>query len=112
MNEIASALSALDALHIVYSKDGFKALPTSHCFATYRVAHRAAQGADGFALYWDVTYEIRLFYRDAKSDADRLIERELEQAYRTLDGLESDYYYIDTDKLDVTVYMFKCEEEF
>lgn len=52
-----------------------------------------------------MTYEIRLFYRDAKSDADRLIERELEQAYRTLDGLESDYYYIDTDKLDgVTVY--------
>lgn len=86
--------------------DGFIALPTAHCFAVWRTSHRKAGGADGYNMFWEVTYELRIFYRDNKSEQDWQNERKFENCLRECNGLESDYEYDDNDKLYVTVYKF------
>ena len=85
---------------------GFISLPKAHNFAVWRIKHRTAGGADGYNLYWDVTYELRIFYRDNKSGLDLHNELKFENGIRECIGLESDYEYDDNDKLDITVYKF------
>ncbi|MCM1023819.1 MAG: hypothetical protein NC395_07145 [Prevotella sp.] len=93
-------------------KDGYITLPREHCFAAWRIAHRKAKGADGYAFYWDVTYELRLCYRDGKNAGDLERELKLESEFRGLDNLESDYDYDSNDKLDITVYTFTGTADF
>lgn len=93
-------------------EDGYITLPKDHCFAAWRVAHRRAQGADGYELYWDVTFELRICYRDRKTAADKSREKLIERDMRFLEGLESDYAYNDNDKLDITIYTFTGREKF
>lgn len=85
---------------------GFISLPKEHTFAVWRISHRRAEGADGYNLYWNVTYELRIFYRDIKSKLDWHRERMFEDGIRECCSLESDYEYDDNDKLDITVYKF------
>lgn len=91
---------------------GYITLPKDHCFAAWRVAHRRAQGADGYNLYWDVTFELRICYRGKKTAVDKSREKLIERYMRFLDGLESDYAYNDNDKLDITIYTFMGRENF
>ncbi|MCM1328371.1 MAG: hypothetical protein NC253_02935 [Ruminococcus sp.] len=105
-------LELLKDVGIEAEKDGYITLPREHCFAAWRIAHRKAQGADGYALYWDVTYELRLCYRDGKTADDLKREKILEKKFRELEDLESDYDYDANDKLDITVYKFTGTEEF
>ncbi|MGN0598653.1 MAG: hypothetical protein ACI4JK_02060 [Oscillospiraceae bacterium] len=93
---------------------GFISLPKQHhhTFAVWRISHRRADGADGYNLYWDVTYELRIFYRDTKTELDWQNEKEFEDGIRECNGLESDYEYDDSDKLDITVYKFTDTIEF
>lgn len=93
-------------------ENGYITLPKEHCFAAWRVVHRQAQGADGHALYWNVTFELRICYRDKKTAEDKARERLIEKDMRFLDGLESDYAFNDNDKLDITVYTFMGRERF
>lgn len=93
-------------------KDGYITLPREHCFAAWRAAHRKAHGADGHALYWDVTFELRICYRDKKTAADESREKLIERDMRFLEGLESDYDYDDVNKLEITVYSFIGREKF
>lgn len=91
---------------------GYITLPKDHCFVAWRVAHRSAQGADGYNLYWNVTFELRICYRDRKTAADKSREKLIERDMRFLDELESDYGYDDNDKLDITIYTFMGRENF
>lgn len=91
---------------------GFISLPKAHNFAVWRIKHRAAGGPDGYNLYWDVTYELRIFYRDVKTEFDRQNELKFEDGIRECIGLESDYDYDDSDKLDITRYKFNDTIEF
>lgn len=93
-------------------RDGFVSLPPEHCFAVWRIAHRSADGADGYNMYWNVTYELRIFYRDAKTDDDVMRELAFENGLRECYGLESDYEYDSSAKLDITVYTFKNAIDF
>ena len=99
-------LQLLEEYGIKFAKNGFIALPKEHCFATWRIASRRAMGADGYAMYWNAVYEVRLFYRENKTESDEAIERKLESRLRELDGLESNYDYNPDDKLDITLYRF------
>lgn len=105
-------LDILKKYGIKAEEDGYITLPRDHCFATWRVAHRRAQGADGYNLYWDVTFELRICYRDKKTAADKSREKLIESDMRFLDGLESDYAYNYDDKLDITIYTFMGRENF
>lgn len=87
-------------------KGGFVSLPKAHTFATWHITRRKADGADGYNLYWEVSYELRIFYRDNKTAQDCKCEREFEDALRECEELESSYEYDDDAKLNVTVYSF------
>jgi len=91
---------------------GFVTLPKSHAFATYGILQKVAQGADNYALYWDVTYQVRLFYRDGKTAADYATEKLIEQDIREFDGLTAKFDYNSEDSLDITFYEFKTREDF
>lgn len=93
---------------------GFISLPKAHHhnFAVWRISHRRADGPDDYYLYWEVTYELRIFYRDTKTELDWQNERKFEDGIRECYGLESDYDYDDSDKLEITVYKFKDTIEF
>lgn len=69
-------------------------------------------GADGYGIYWLVTYEVRIYYRDEKTDEDCRLEKNIENEIRELDNLESDYDYDSKDKMDITIYSFTASEEF
>lgn len=105
-------LEILKKYGIEAKEDGYITLPKDHCFAAWRVAHRQSQGADGYALYWNVTFELRIMYRDKKTAADLSREKLIEKEMRFLEGLESDYGYNYDDKLDITVYIFMGREKF
>lgn len=105
-DSIEHFLQLLEVYGIKYAKNGFITLPKDHSFATWRIARRKAMGADGYALYWDAVFEVRLFYRDNKTESDEAFERKLESRLRELDGLESKYDYNPDDKLDITLYSF------
>lgn len=94
-------LDILKKYGIKAEENGYITLPRDHCFAAWRVVHRRAQGADGYGLYWDVTFELRICYRDKKTAADKSREK-----------LESDYTYNYDDKLDITIYTFMGKENF
>lgn len=85
---------------------GFISLPKDHTFAVWRIKHRTADGPDNYNLYWEVTYELRIFYRDTKTELDWQNEQKFEDGIRECSGLESDYEYDDSDKLEITVYKF------
>ena len=109
---IEQVLKALEEHGIKSEQDGYITLPQEHCFAAWRIAHRKAAGADGYALYWQVTYEVRICYRDNKTEVDLKREKELESKFRVLNNLESDYAYNPDDKLDITVYSFTDNKDF
>lgn len=109
---ISDVISVIESAGIRCIKDGYTTLPADHCFAVWRKAKRWAKGADGYALYWAVTYELRIFYRDRKTVADMTAERALEAEIRECDNLESEYEYDPDSKLDITVYRFDGTEEF
>lgn len=92
-------------------RDGFVSLPNEHIFAVWRISHRKAQGADDWNMYWDITYELRIFYRENKTLQDLKTEKSFEKSLRECRELESDYEYDDNAKLDITVYTFIFEEE-
>lgn len=87
-------------------KGGFVSLPKAHTFATWRITRRKADGADGYNMYWTVSYELRIFYRDNKTEQDCECEREFEDTLRECEELESSYEYDSDAKLDITVYTF------
>ncbi len=93
-------------------RDGFVSLPNEHCFAVWRISHRKADGADEWNLYWSVTYELRIFYRENKTLQDVEKEAEFEKHLRECRELESDYEYDDGAKLDITVYKFTDDIDF
>ncbi len=109
---IELVLKALEKHGIKAVEDGYITLPQEHCFAAWRIDHRKAEGADGYALYWQVTYELRICYRGGKTEADLMREKELENEFRVLENLESDYIYDSNDKLDITVYTFTGKQDF
>ncbi len=109
---IEQVLKVLGEHGIKAVKDGYITLPKDHCFAAWRIAHRTAAGADGYALYWQIQYEVRICYRDEKTEADLMQEKELENEFRVLNNLESDYAYNPDDKLDITVYTFTDNKDF
>lgn len=92
-------------------RDGFVSLPNEHIFAVWRISHRKAQGADDWNMYWDVTYELRIFYRENKTPQDLKTEKSFEKSLRECGGLESDYEYDANAKLDITIYNFTFQEE-
>lgn len=106
----------LEALSNVYGiepkENGFTALPKDHVFAVWRINGRSAEGSDGYALYWRTTYELRIFYRDGKKEADKEREKIFEEALRYTEQLTSNYEYDSTDKLDITVYSFTVAVDF
>lgn len=113
--DIDSVLSVMKECFgdIPCKRDGFISLPPkAHCFAVWRISHRSADGADGYNMYWNVTYELRIFYRDTKTEPDLKHELMFEDGIRECYGLESDYEYDDNDKLYVTVYKFKNTIDF
>lgn len=93
-------------------EDGYVTLPKEHCFSSWRIAGKKAEGADGYALYWRVTYELRICYKDGKTKQDKIKEKLLENAFRELENLECKYGYNSEDKLDITIYSFTSIEEF
>lgn len=109
---IERVLNLLEQYGIKVVQDGYITLPQEHCFATWRIAHRTAAGADGYALYWQVRYELRICYRDDKTEDDIKRENELESEFRVLNNLESDYIYDFDDQLDITVYSFTDNVDF
>jgi hypothetical protein len=109
---IFEVLAALTDAGITYRQDGYTAIPSAHCFATWRKVSRRAEGADGYALYWIVTYEIRIFYREKKTSADLATEISIEEELRGCENLESEYAYDPDNKLEITIYTFTGEEKF
>lgn len=103
-NVLAALKESFD--NIPCSNGGFVSLPKAHTFAAWRITRRKADGADGYNMYWVVSYELRIFYRDNKTVQDCEREREFENALRECDGLESSYEYDSDAKLDITVYTF------
>lgn len=93
-------------------RDGYITLPQEHCFAVWTIPRRKADGADGYALYWTVTYEVRICYRDQKTAEDIRREKLIENELRELENLESEYLFDSKDKLDITVYDFTDTEDF
>ncbi len=93
-------------------RDGYESVPTEHCFAVWSIEHRKAMGADGYGLYWLVTYEVRIYYRGGKTDEDCHLEKTIENEICELNNLESDYDYDSKDKIDITVYSFTADEDF
>ncbi len=93
-------------------RDGYDSVPKEHCFAVWSIEHRKAMGADGYGLYWLVTYEVRIYYRGGKTDEDCHLEKTIENEICELNNLESDYDYDSKDKIDITVYSFTADEDF
>ncbi len=113
MNQIEYVLDVLKKhgiKHII--RDGYITLPTEHCFAVWRIAHRKADGADMYNMFWHVTYEVRICYRENKLDEDKYLEKEIESDFREIQGLESEYFYNSNDKLEITEYTFTDIIEF
>ena len=106
----------LEALEFVYGiegkEDGFISLPKAHTFAVWRISGRIAEGSDGYALYWNVTYELSIFYRDSKKDDDKSKEKRFEHKLRYADNLTSDYGYDSKDNLYITTYRFNTTVDF
>ena len=91
---------------------GFTTLPKEHVFATYGILSETAQGADEYALYLEVAYQVRIFYRDGKTVTDKAMEKLIKQSLRTCEGLTIKYDYVSEDSLDVTFIEFTTTEEF
>lgn len=98
--------------NIPCSDGGFVSLPKAHTFAVWRITRRKADGADGYNMYWTVSYELRLFYRDNKTEQDCKREREFEDALRECEKLESSYEYDSDAKLYITIYTFTKNIDF
>ena len=105
-------LSTLEKCGIQTIEDGYVTLPQEHCFSSWRRTRKKAEGSDGYALYWRVTYELRVCFRDGKTNRDKLTEEFLENEFRELDDLECTYGYNSDDKLDITIYTFTEIENF
>ena len=110
---ISKIVSEIKSIGIEVAQDAFISVPKSHCFMTWRIKHRRAEGADGYNMYWVTTYKLHIFYRDLKTSEDWQFEKKLENGIlRPLDELECEYEYNDTDKMDVTTYSFVCVVDF
>ena len=105
-------LEILKGYGIETVQDGYITLPKSHCFATWRIGHRQAKGADNYNMYWEFPVELRICYRDDKTTDDWAWEKRLESDMQDLENLESDYTYDNQDKLEITVYTFTARENF
>lgn len=110
IEEVLEALQ--NSMDIKAKKDGFVSLPKNHRFAVWRINGRAAEGADGYALYWRVTYELRIFYRDGKKEADEEQEKLFEEALRFAEQLTSEPGYDSKDNLEITIYRFTAAVDF
>lgn len=93
-------------------QDGYITLPKDHCFATWRIGHRTAHGADNFNMYWEFPVELRIIYRESKTAEDWAWEKDFESYMQELQNLESDYLYDSQDKLEITLYTFTGRENF
>lgn len=91
---------------------GFTTLPKEHVFATYGILSETAQGADEYALYLEVAYQVRIFYRDGKTAADKAMEKLIKQNLRMCDGLTIKYDYDSENSLDITFIEFNVNENF
>ena len=107
-----TVLDILKEYGITTIEDGYITLPQERVFSSWRRVRKIAEGADGYALYWRVTYELRICYRDGKTAENKLVEEMLEDKFRELDDLECEYGYNSEDKLDITVYRFTGIENF
>lgn len=106
IDEVLETLGAVFGKETPVKKDGYINIPKDHIFASWRIAHKTADGADGYNMFWRVTYELRIFYRDGKKSADIQKELLFEDGLRECQGLECDYDYDSNDKLDFTTYSF------
>ena len=110
IEEVVEALQ--NSMGIKAKKDGFVSLPKDHRFAVWRTSGRAAEGADGYNLYWRTTYELRIFYRDSKKQSDEDAEKIFEEALRFAEQLTSEPDYDSKDNLDITIYRFTAAVDF
>lgn len=110
IEEVLEALK--NSMDVKAKKDGFATLPKDHRFAVWRINGRAAEGTDGYALYWRVNYELRIYYRDGKKEIDETHEKIFEEALRYAEQLTSDYDYDSKDNLDITIYRFTAAVDF
>ena len=111
IDEVIEVLNA-NGISKVALFPGYVTLPKDHIIVTYGMLKKTAQGADGYALYWDITYRICLFYREQKTADDWAMEKLIENGLRACNNLTVEYDYNDTDKLDVTYIEFTTTEEF
>lgn len=105
-------LEVLKGYGIETKQDGYITLPKDHCFATWRIGHRTAQGSDNYNMYWEFPVQLRICYRDNKTADDWVQEKAIENHMLELQNLESDYTYDSQDKLEITVYTFTERENF
>lgn len=105
-------LEVLKEYGIKTVRDGYITLPKDHCFATWRIGHRTAQGSDNYNMYWEFPVQLRICYRDNKTADDWAQEKAIENHMLELQNLESDYTYDSQDKLEITVYTFTERENF
>lgn len=110
IDDFTSVLKSHGIINI--ARTAFITLPQSHAFATWTRSQRTAIGADEYAMYWEVTYEVRIFYRDGRKTADVEMEKAIEQVLREFSGLTSEDGFNGEDNFDVTLYKFTTTEEF
>lgn len=112
MNIFNEILYALVATEIPFKEDGFASVPSKHCFAVWGNPESVADGADDYALSWNHTVVLTLYFRERRTDEDREVEKNIESILRNLGRFTRKRSYNSEYEADTTTYSFNVTTDF
>ena len=112
MNIFNEILYALAATGIPCKEDGFASVPSKHCFAVWGNPESVADGADDYALYWDHTIVLMLYFRERRNNEDREVEKNIERILRKTGKFTRKRGYNSEYEADTTSYSFEVTTDF
>ena len=106
-----SVLEVLGEIGVQPEWHSFRAVPSSHFFATWNIPSCRFDGADDFTFQKHYTLNITFFYRESKTPEDFRREAEFENAVREMGEWSAVYDYDSEHSLFYTQYTFSITED-
>lgn len=112
MNILDAILQLLAEKGIPCKEDGFTAVPNKHCFAVWSNPESDADGADDYAMYWNHTVVLMLYFKERRDSKDRATEKQIEDILRFSGTFTRKKIYNAEYEADTTRYSFEIRTDF
>ena len=112
MNILDEVLQVLSENGIPHKEDGFASIPAKHCFVVWGNPESVADGADDYAMYWDHTIVLMLYFKERRTDEDKALEKSIEEILRSAGKFTRKRGYNSEYEADATSYSFDVTTDF